>query len=117
MTAERALTSDADASTPSAPTTGSDVTDQFMQSSGGYELVLSAVILGLIGLYIDRRIGTTPVFVLVLSFAGFVGAGASIYYRYRHRIDTLRAEAAALRREAERTAPSNQNRLGTEPSR
>lgn len=66
-------------------------------SSGSYELVFSGVIFGLIGLYLDRRIGTTPVFVIVFSILGFTGAVASIYYRYKHQIAQIQAETDALR--------------------
>lgn len=67
------------------------------QSSGSYELVLGSVIFGLIGLLIDRRIGTTPLFLLVFTIAGMAGASISIYYRYKHNIAQIQAETAALK--------------------
>ena len=67
------------------------------RSSGSFELVLSAVILGLVGLWIDRRLGTTPAFTIGLTVAGFVGAGASLYYRYKYEISRLQAETSALK--------------------
>lgn len=67
------------------------------ESSGSYELVLGAVVFGLIGLMIDRQLGTTPVFVLLLTLAGLAGASISIYYRYKHRIAELQAETEALK--------------------
>ncbi len=73
------------------------LTEQFQQSSGSYELVLSAVILGLFGYVIDGWLGTRPVFMVGLTVAGFIGAGLSIYYRYKHQIASLQAETAALR--------------------
>ncbi len=73
-------------------------------SAGSYELVLSAVALGLIGLLVDRQVGTTPVFTIVLTVLGFVGATLSLYYRYRHQIARLESETAELRTAA-RTAP------------
>lgn len=76
------------------------LTAQVQHSSGSFELVLSAVILGLIGLFIDRQVGTTPVFTVVLTVAGFVGATLSVYYRYRHRIAQLQAETAEFERAA-----------------
>lgn len=74
------------------------MTQQMQSSSGSFELVLSAVILGLVGLWIDRSVGTTPLFTVGLTILGFVGAGASLYYRYRYEISQLEAETQALRR-------------------
>lgn len=76
------------------------------ESSGSYELVLGAVIFGLFGLLIDRWLGTTPLFILAFTVAGFAGAAISIYYRYKHRIAQLGAEAAALRSAATRDEPT-----------
>jgi len=68
------------------------------RSTGGFELVLSGVIFCLAGLWLDRRIGTVPVFTLVFTVLGFVGAVANIYYRYKREIAAIEAETAALRR-------------------
>lgn len=73
---------------------------QLNQSSGAYELVLSAVVFGLIGFLIDRQIGSTPVFLLIFSIAGLAGATISLYYRYKHRIAEIQAETEALRNSA-----------------
>lgn len=67
------------------------------QSSGGYEMVLSGVLFALAGVWIDRRLGTTPLFIIVLSILGFTGAVLNIYYRYKREIERLDAETAALR--------------------
>ena len=90
MGAESEPTSD-----PSVARQRADV--DLAQSSGSYELVLSAVIFALIGWAVDRWLGTTPVFILVFTVAGFVGAAASLYYRYKYRISQIEAETAALR--------------------
>ena len=68
------------------------------QSSGGYELVLSGVIFSLLGLWIDRRIGTVPLFTIVLAVVGFGGSVANIYYRYQRQIAQLQTEAAEIRK-------------------
>lgn len=70
---------------------------QLQQSSGSYELVLGSVVFGLIGLLIDRRIGTTPLFLLTFTVAGMAGAAISLYYRYKHRIAQIQAETEALK--------------------
>jgi F0F1-type ATP synthase assembly protein I len=71
------------------------------QSTGGYELVLSGVILALLGLWLDRTLGTTPILTILLAVAGFVGATANLFYRYKRDIARLEAETLALRKAAE----------------
>lgn len=78
------------------------LTDGLLRSSGGYELVLAAVILGLIGLALDRQLGWTPVLTIVFSVLGFAGAVVSVWARYRAEISRLDAETAALRAAANR---------------
>lgn len=95
MSAESATTSDVE--TSSDRSSDFSVSRQLQQSSGSYELVLSGVIFGLLGLLLDRRLETTPVFLLIFTMLGTAGAAISIYYTYRHRISELQAEAAAMR--------------------
>ncbi len=90
------------------------LTEQLNSSNGSLELVLSAVLFGLLGLWIDNKVGTTPIFLLVFTFAGFAGAAVSVYYRYRHDIaqleaqrDAARAEAAQIDRAASSTTASS----------
>ena len=64
----------------------SDITQSVHRSSGSFELVIGAVIFALIGLLVDRSTGTTPLFMLIFAFAGFIGAAISIYYRYKAAI-------------------------------
>lgn len=89
MGAEPAPTSEAQ----SALRHGIDVS----ASSGSYELVFSAAILGAFGWWVDRQVGTTPLFIIVFSILGFVGAVLSIYYRYKHQVAQIQAETEALR--------------------
>ncbi len=65
------------------------------------ELVLSAVLFGLVGLWIDSKAGTTPLFVLVFTLLGFAGAAISVYYRYRSDIAHLEAARDDARVEAD----------------
>ena len=83
--------------TSDLPATPQRLDLKLTESSGSYELVLGAVVFGLIGLVIDRQLGTTPVFLLVLTVAGLAGASISIYYRYKHRIAQIQAETESLR--------------------
>lgn len=64
----------------------SDITQSVHRSSGSFELVIGAVLFSLIGLLVDRSAGTTPLFMLLFAFAGFIGAAVSIYYRYKAAI-------------------------------
>ncbi len=59
------------------------LTETVLHSTGAYELVFSALLLGLIGYGLDRWFGTQPIFVVTLSVLGFIGAGFSLYYRYK----------------------------------
>lgn len=76
------------------------ITDQLHRSTGSYELVLGPVLFGLLGLFIDRRLGTTPLFLIGLTVFALVGAAVSTYYRYRYQIDQLEADTAALKAKA-----------------
>lgn len=73
---------------------GSDLS----QATGGYEIVLSGVIFALAGLWLDRRFGTTPLFIIVLSVLGFTGSVLNVYYKYRNEIAKIEAETEALRK-------------------
>jgi F0F1-type ATP synthase assembly protein I len=57
------------------------------RSSGAYELVVSPVLFALLGLALDRWLGTTPVFVVSFAVIGFVGAAVLLYYRYKFEMD------------------------------
>ena len=55
------------------------------------------MLFGAIGFFIDRRLDTMPAFTIALVILGFIGAGLSIYYRYKEQIARLQAETAELR--------------------
>lgn len=79
-------------------------TAQLDRSHGSYELVVSPVILGLLGWWIDGRAGTSPLFLVVLAAVGVAGAATKLYYQYRTTVSADLAGAAATReaRAAER---------------
>ncbi len=79
-----------------------DLHDAIWRSSGGFDLVLAPVLLGLIGLWIDTSAGTRPLFMLGFLAFGTVGAVLKVYYDYQRGMDAAAAEAAAKREEAER---------------
>jgi F0F1-type ATP synthase assembly protein I len=70
----------------------SDLTQSVHRSSGSFELVLGAVIFGLIGLLIDRALGITPVLTVVFTVGGLIGAVISVYTRYRNQMAELGAQ-------------------------
>lgn len=92
-------------------TTQREFHDALRRSSGGFDLVLGPVLLALGGLWLDRRLETTPVFTIGLLVFGAVGAALKVYYDWKRGMaravaerDRLVAQAAALRAEAARQA-------------
>jgi len=67
-------------------------------STGSYELVFSALLLGLGGYALDALFGTLPVFTIVGAVLGLGGATASIFYKYRHNMDAASAARAEMAR-------------------
>ena len=68
------------------------LTETLLQSTGGYELVFSALIMGFLGYALDRWAGTAPFFVLAFSAFGFLGAAFSLYFRFKHQLRLLANE-------------------------
>jgi len=56
------------------------------RSSASFELALAPVILALLGLWIDRTLGTVPLFVVLLAVLGVAGAAVKVVYQYRHQM-------------------------------
>ncbi|MEM7143313.1 MAG: AtpZ/AtpI family protein [Actinomycetota bacterium] len=90
--------------------------DAFWRSSGGFDLVLGPVILSLAGLWLDRTIGTTPLFTIALLLFGAAGAAVKVYYDWKRGMDAaeverdrMLAEAAALRAEARANAVADRD--------
>jgi F0F1-type ATP synthase assembly protein I len=48
-----------------------------------FEFVMTPVLFGAIGWLIDRALGTTPVFILLLTVFCLIGVGTKMYYRYK----------------------------------
>ena len=71
----------------------SDLTQSVHRSSGSFELVLSAVLFSLLGVLVDRAVGTLPVFTLVFAALGFAGATISIWFRYRAQMANIERPA------------------------
>jgi F0F1-type ATP synthase assembly protein I len=63
------------------------------RSSGSYELVISPLLLALIGLALDRWLGTTPIITVIAAALGLVGACIKLYYGYSAEMDAHEAAA------------------------
>ena len=62
------------------------LTGAAQRSSGSFELVLGPVLMALLGLLVDGWLGTRPLFTLLFTVWGVVGAAVAIYFRYRHQV-------------------------------
>ena len=58
------------------------------RSSGSYELVASAVLMGLLGFGLDIWLKLLPILTVSLGMLGFLGAGISIFFRYKEAMKT-----------------------------
>ena len=58
-------------------------TNAFTQA---FEFVFTTVIFVLLGLFLDSRFGTRPLFMIVLGLFAVVGIGVKAYYQYREQI-------------------------------
>ena len=88
------------------PAAQRDFHDGLWRSHGGFDLVLAPVLLSLVGLWLDSRLGTTPVLTVGFLVFGAVGAALKVYYDWKRGMaaaaaerDRLRAETDALLRE------------------
>lgn len=80
-----------------------DLRDGVGRSSGSFELVGGAVLMGVLGWFLDGVIGTRPVLTIALAALGLIGATLSVVYRYRWnmaRETDARSRAAGTRAEA-----------------
>ncbi len=50
-------------------------------SSGGFTLVAASLLGFAAGFWIDRWLGTSPLFMILLLLAGFVGATLNVYFK------------------------------------
>jgi len=66
-----------------------EATRSLNRSHGSFELALAPAILALLGLWLDRTIGTVPVFTLVFALVGVLGSFAKVYYSYRYSMAAL----------------------------
>ncbi len=60
-----------------------ELTRSLHRSHGSFELAFAPVIMALLGLWLDRTVGTVPLFTLVFAVIGVLGAFAKVYYQYK----------------------------------
>lgn len=60
-------------------------------------MVFSGVLFALAGVWLDRQIGTVPLFTIVLAVLGFAGGVANVYYSYKRDMKRIEEETAARR--------------------
>ena len=85
------MPTDSAASTPSA---GTEMTRSLHRSSGSFELAFAPVIMALLGLWLDRTVGTVPLFTVLFAVVGVLGTGIAIYYSYGHSMQRLADEGS-----------------------
>lgn len=67
------------------------------RSSGSFEMVLAAALIGLVGLALDNTFGLFPLLTTVFAFVGFAGSATGLWYRYRAEMDRHVAAAESDR--------------------
>lgn len=70
-----------------------EVTTQAYKNSGGYELVFSPAILGVVGFLLDRWLGTLPIFTVSLVIVALAGVCVKLYYGYKFEMEQHEANA------------------------
>ena len=79
---------------PEHTSTTQDATRSLNRSHGSFELAFAPVILALLGLWLDKTIGTVPVFTLVFAMVGVLGAFTKVYYSYKNSMAALDEQGA-----------------------
>lgn len=74
---------------------GHELTGALHDSTGSYELVIAALAAAGFGFLIDRAFGIVPVFTLIFAVAGFIGAGYSLWLKYREQMAVASADRSA----------------------
>lgn len=69
--------------------TAREMTRSLHRSHGSFELALAPAILALLGLWLDRTVGTVPLFTLLFATVGIAGSFAKIYFQYRNSMAEL----------------------------
>lgn len=65
------------------------------RSTGSFELVLSPLLFALGGLWLDRSVGTVPLFTILFAVFAVAGVCVKLYYAYDIQMAEHEAERAA----------------------
>jgi F0F1-type ATP synthase assembly protein I len=80
----------ADTNQPTEPrSVAEEATRSLHRSHGSFELALAPAIMALLGLWLDRTIGTVPLFTLLFALVGIAGSSIKIYFQYRNSMAQL----------------------------
>lgn len=71
---------------------------EMYRNSGGFELALAPALMGLIGYFIDRAVGTVPVVTIAFSVLALAGVCIKIYFGYKAEMEGHEANASWARR-------------------
>jgi F0F1-type ATP synthase assembly protein I len=66
-----------------------ELTRSLHQSHGSFELAMAPVLMALIGLGLDRWLGTAPLLTIILPIMGVVGSTIKVLYTYRAKMAVL----------------------------
>lgn len=78
--------------------TRQDLNRGFSDALGrGVDLALTPVVFGLLGWFIDRAAGTTPVFTIVVAVVGVLGTAVKIKLGYDRQMSTFDGPATRPR--------------------
>lgn len=69
-----------------------ELTRSLHRSHGSFELAAAPVLMALIGLGLDRWLGTAPVLTIVLAVMGVLGSTIKVVYTYRADMASATAE-------------------------
>ena len=84
----------ADSHEPTEPrSVAEEATRSLHRSHGSFELALAPVILALLGLWLDRTVGTVPLFTLVFALVGILGSFTKVYFEYRNSMEEMETNA------------------------
>ncbi len=83
---------------PGVRTQAQEVSRGLMRGQGGYELVLTPLVLALAGLWVDRRLEITPALTVLGAFVGFVTVFVVMFYGYRNDMAHFQASRPAVAR-------------------
>lgn len=77
-----------------------ELNQQLNSSHGSFELVVSPLVLGLLGWWLDSKLDSGPWLTIVFAVFGIAGACAKLYFDYTARMQQLQTQARANRASA-----------------